>query len=158
MTTNTLPAETDNLEEAENDRFEVAGSLWLITPMLRDAEAGRFGKPVVLPVAYLHSQAFVSGFVYPDKIERFKAQPTVLTRPALISQYDDGSIRIVFDGRHRLTAIQETGQSHFSAWSVPLDLLGNYMLHPDVVADVVAALLATAVSHEETFSDDLETH
>jgi hypothetical protein len=65
---------------------EVSGAVWLVTLMNNDAEAGRFGDPVVLPIECLSKTGW--GIVS-DKVEMFKARPDVLAKPVLIGQNAD---------------------------------------------------------------------
>lgn len=39
-----------------NSRFEEAGAVWLVFPLRLDAEAGRFGDPVSLPIELLNTE------------------------------------------------------------------------------------------------------
>jgi hypothetical protein len=124
---------------------EVSGAVWLVTLMNNDAEAGRFGDPVVLPIECLSKTGWL---VNSDKVERFKGRPDVLTKPVLIEQNEDGQVGHVFDGRHRLTALIERGVAHFCAWVVPAEKVRDYMISPELIAGAVA-LLAEVIRAEE---------
>jgi hypothetical protein len=124
---------------------EVSGAVWLVTLMNNDAEAGRFGDPVVLPIECLSKTGW---WIVSDKVEMFKARPDVLAKPVLIGQNDDGSVSLVFDGRHRLTALLESGAPDFRAWSVPADMVRDYAIAPELIAGA-AALLAKIIDEEE---------
>ena len=71
-----------------NNRTEIFGAVWLVTPMLLDAEAGRFGAPISLPIELLNTGAFAVMPVERDKVERFKTNLSVLTkaRPRTLEQ------------------------------------------------------------------------
>jgi hypothetical protein len=123
-------------------QFLIAGGVWLVTPMLADARAGLFGAPITLPIELLGNPLCDPRQLSRDKVEKFKTRPDVLTRPVLLCQHDDGAICHIFDGWHRLTALQEAGCSHLYAWSVPLAQTWDYRLPDELMAKAVEQLLS----------------
>jgi len=60
---------------------------------------------------------------------------------------------MILDGRHRLTALRETGWSHFSAWAVPVDVAENYALPPELLVAAAEWLVASAMMNIEPRRD-----
>lgn len=126
----------------DENRFEVIGAVWLITPMLHAAEAGHFGEPVVLPIEHVQEQMMLTPpyRIDRDKIERFKLNEAVLAKPVLISQNNEGSVLALFDGNHRLRAMREIGWTDCRAWSVPFAMANLYQLTAEEVVEAASAL------------------
>jgi hypothetical protein len=123
------------------DEFLIVGNVWLITPMQADAEAGAFGVAKRFPFERLGTPLCDPRQLSRDKVELFKLRPDILARPVLLSQADDGAPPFIFDGHHRLTALQESGAGSFRAWDVPTARAWSYRLRRDLLNRAVASLL-----------------
>lgn len=108
---------------------------WNVTRIQRDADAGRFGKPVVAPMSVLPpmstlAKANVDWDKVAGMVQGYRASPhdSVLLKPSLqvMTMIGETLYRIPVDGNHRICARRVLGFPDFAFYAVPAALEASY--------------------------------
>jgi hypothetical protein len=120
----------DDFFSIEIDGREVS---WNTTRMRRDANRGRFGLPLAVPMHHLPPPDFSTGNLEREKIDWMKEHPQTLHIPSLaIGSKNDTGIFCICDGNHRLTALWEMSAPGFFVWICPDRLEREYRMTIEV--------------------------
>lgn len=115
---------------------------WNITRIQRDADAGLFGEPTIVPMAALPPMTDamranvdwqkVRGMIGAHQIDPMKS---VLGKPALqvIVDFRGTLYRISVDGNHRICARRMVGYGTFASFVVPIEIEGRYRVSEEIV-------------------------